>query len=264
MRREVKANKKYWDELAKIHYNSYHLDKLRKGGISLDSIQTEELGDISNKKLLHLQCHIGSDSLSLVRLGAEVTAIDLSPKSIEYAIRLSKELGLPARFIECELYDAPQHVQEQFDIVYISQGAICWLHDLAAWAKLIFDFLNPGGFLYIMDTHPVLYSLEEKQGKLDFEYSYFHNEEPLQTGGEPDYADASFVSENPTYEWIWPISDILNALIAAGLRIEFFNEYDRIFYKALDSMVQDEDGWWVLPNHRGKIPLTFTLKAFKP
>jgi len=117
----------------------------------------------------------------------------------------------------------------------------------------------------MMETHPVKYIFNDmEKGKLDVVYPYFHQEEPSKWDDDwPDYSDNSYIPQTPSYEWIWSMGDILNSLINAGLKIEFLNEYDKLFYKGLPDMERDEDGWWVLPEHRKKIPLTFTIKATK-
>ena len=153
----------------------------------------------------------------------------------------------------------------QFDIVYTSQGVLCWLKDLKKWAQIIFHFLKPGGIFYLMDIHPVYYMFDDtKKGNLDIIYSYFHQIEPnVWNDDSPDYSDCTYIPQTPSNEWVWSISDILNSLINAGLKIEFFNEYDKSFYKGLPDMEYDEEKWWYLPEYKGKIPLMFTLRARK-
>ena len=261
-----KANLEFWDEIASVHFKSYkEVQKLRKGGIALDEIQIKEVGDVENKKFLHLQCHIGTDTLSWARKGANVTGVDFSKKSIDYAKILKRELGLKARFLVSNVYDLKNKLTERFDIVYTSQGVLCWLNDLVNWAKIINHFLKPGGIFYIMETHPILYIFDDlKKGKLDIIHSYFHKTKPIVWDDDyPDYSDSTYISKNPTYEWTWSVSDIINSLLETGLEILFFNEYDKIFYKPLPDMRKDKEGWWYLPDYLTKLPLIFTLKAKK-
>lgn len=258
-------NKKLWNELAPVHYESYNIDKLRRGQHLLDEIQMSEIGDVTGKSLLHLQCHIGTDSLSFVRLGASVTGVDISDRSIELAEKLKAELNLDAKFINCNVYDLPQYSDQKYDIVYTSQGVLCWLSDLKLWANLIAKYLEPNGFFYIMESHPFLHVFDDSGSpELDAKYSYFHKAEPDKWVDEsPDYSDENYISDTPSYEWQWSLSDIVNSLVQAGLRISFVNEYDKIFYKAHPDMIRASDGWWYLPEKKRKIPLMFTLKAHK-
>ncbi len=260
-----KGNRIYWNEIAPVHLKSYDIGKLRSGGHLIDEIQIAEMGNVRGKELLHLQCHIGSDSLSWVHLGATVTGVDFSDKSIELAKNLSEELGIEASFICSNIYDLPDHLNKKFDIVYTSQGVLCWLSDLKRWGELIERYLKPDGFFYIMEHHPVFHILDESgTPNLLVKNPYFHNLEPVKwDGGYGDYSDPDFIGDKPSYEWQWSLGDIVNALISVGLRIEFLNEYDRIFYKAPPDMIRNNDGWWYLPENKPKVPLMFTLKACK-
>ena len=259
------GNRIHWDEIAPVHSKSYDLTKLRSGGHLLDEIQVKELGDISGKSLLHLQCHIGSDTLSLARLGAKVTGIDFSEKSIEQAKLLSKELNIPADFILSNVYDLPKHLDQEFDVVYTSEGVLCWLSDLTTWAEIIFRYLKPGGMFYIMESHPFRYVFDDENSEdLIAKNSYFHKKEATLWDDEwPDYSDENYITKTPSYEWHWALSDIMNALIRVGLKIELFNEYDKVFYKAQPDMIRKGDGWWYLPEDKAKIPLVFSLRARK-
>jgi SAM-dependent methyltransferase len=259
------ANQKMWDELAPVHFKSYGLERLRAGQTLLDEIQMRELGDVKGKTLLHLQCHIGSDTLSWAKEGAIVTGIDFSPKSIELAKRLADELHYDARFICCNIYDVEKHLDEKFDIVYTGQGVLCWLKDLREWARLIAKYLKPGGVFYIMESHPIQSIFDDtKQGALNIIHPYFHDDRPIKWDDDfPDYSDPSFVYGKPSYEWKWSFSDIINSLISEGLRIEFIGEYDKTFSRVFPDMVKGDDGWWYLPKYRGKLPLIFTLRAIK-
>jgi SAM-dependent methyltransferase len=265
MNKFEEGNRKLWDELTEVHVKSYGVNKFLAGQTTLDEIQLREMGDLRGKSVLHLQCHFGLDTLSLAREEAIVTGVDFSEKAIAQAQRLSAESGVPARFVQSNIYDLENCLHEQFDFVYTTQGVLCWLKDLENWAGIINHFLKPGGALYLMDTHPILYIFEDtKSGPLSIIHSYFHHDEPIIWDDHaPDYSDPSYLWESPSYEWMWSVSDIINSLTKAGLTIEFFNEYDKVFSKMLPDMVRDSDGWWVLPEHRGKLPLMFSLRARK-
>jgi SAM-dependent methyltransferase len=259
------ANLKMWDELAPVHYRSYGLDRLRQGQTLLDEIQLAEVGDVRGKSLLHLQCHIGSDTLSWAQRGAIVTGVDFSEKSIALARKLAEELKIDADFICCSIYDMEKYLDKQFDIVYTGQGVLCWLKDIREWARLIAKYLKPGGLFYIMESHPIRSIFNDvKSGALEIIHPYFHSDQPTKWDDEkPDYSDQTFVYSKPSYEWTWTLSDIINSLISAGLTIESLNEYDKAFDQNFPDMVKSNDGWWHYPKYRGKFPLIFTLRAKK-
>lgn len=260
------TNQALWDEIAPVHARAYEeVALLREGGISLDEIELREVGEVRGKTLLHLQCHIGTDTLSWARQGAVVTGVDFSAESLACARQLQAELQLPATFIQSNVYDLRDVLQGQFDIVYTSRGVLCWLRDLAEWARIIADFLRPGGIFYLLESHPFSHVLEETPaGELAITYPYFHAPEPTRWEvGDADYADASYVPQHPSYEWQWSMGDILNAVLGAGLRLESLHEYDRLFYKAYPSMVETSERGYQLPRYAGKLPLVLTLRARK-
>lgn len=259
------TNQAHWDEVAPVHVEAYEeVAMLKAGGIVLDEIELREVGGVSGKTLLHLQCHIGTDTLSWARQGAVVTGVDFSAASIAAARQLAQETGLDATFIEAGVYDLPNVLEGQFDIVYTSRGVLCWLRDLDAWARVIAHFLKPGGLFYLMESHPMWNAFEEiEMGELKPLYSYFHTAEPLHWEAEGDYADDTYTHETASYEWTWSISDILNALLKAGLRLESFNEYDRLFFKLFPGMMPCIERWYHYPQYAGKLPWIFTLTARK-
>ncbi len=267
--REIKMNEfedgnsKLWDELVDVHVKSYGVEKFLAGQTTLDEIQLRELGELKGKRVLHLQCHFGMDTLSLAREGAIVTGVDFSEKAIDSARKLSSEANIPARFILSNIYDLESKLDEKFDMVYTTQGVLCWLRDIRGWGKIVSHFLRPGGRLYLMETHPILNIFEDTQkGPLKIVHDYFHHDEPIIWDDHaPDYSDPTYRVVNPSYEWHWTISDIINALISAGMTIEFFNEFDKNFSKILPDMERENDGWCTLPNLRRKLPLMFTLGA---
>lgn len=259
------ANRILWNELTDVHVMSYGVDKFKAGQTTLDEIQLREMGDLKGKTLLHLQCHFGLDTLSLAREGAIVTGVDFTENGVETARRLSLETGIPARFICANVLELDKHLDEDFDVVYTSQGALNWISDIGQWARIISRFLKPGGMFYVMETHPIANIFEDtKKGPLEIIHSYFRGDEPkMWDDNAPDYSDPTYHWSKPSYEWQWAISDIVNAIIAAGLEVELLNEYDKIFSKTLPDMERDAEGWWVMPSLRSKLPLMFTLRAKK-
>jgi len=260
-------NRARWDEIAPVHLKAYNeVALLRAGKEILDDIELREVGPVDGMSLLHLQCHIGSDSLAWVRHGAKVTGVDFSEKSIVCANQLSEELKLPATFIHSNIYDICAAHEGEYDIVYTSKGVLCWLKDLQEWGRIIAHYLKPGGIFYLMESHPIIMALEqEKPGEVSFAYPYFHKTAPTEwAAGDPDYADAEYVPTNGSLEWEWAVSDIINALIEAGLQLEFVNEYEKLFFKLFPSMTTEDDRWFRLPKYAKKLPLLFTLRARKP
>lgn len=260
-------NRARWDEIAPVHLKAYReVALLREGMEVLDEIELREVGDVAGKSLLHLQCHIGCDTLAWVRHGAVVTGIDFSAESIACANRLSEELGLPGTFIHSNIYNLRDVHEGRYDIVYTSKGVLCWLKDLQEWGRIIAHYLKPGGVFYLMESHPIIMALEEeKPGELSFAYPYFHKDTPTEwAAGDPDYADGDYVPKHGSSEWEWAISDIVNALLAAGLQLEFVHEYEKLFFRMFPSMTTDDERWFRLPKYSKKLPLLLTLRARRP
>ena len=255
-------NRKHWDEVASVHGNSYELGSLLNGGHHLDPVQVKELGDLTGKSLLHLQCHIGTDTLSLARLGAEVTGIDISGESLKVAENLAARTRLCARFIQTPLFDLPEVLHERFDIVYTSIGVLCWVSDIDLWARTLAGYLKPGGFFYLMESHPFMNVFDDEITGLHVKYPYFTGGSPTDWPGDyPDYSDENYIVKHPSREFQWTVSEILNALLNAGLRISFLNEHDFLHWKGLESMDRCADGYWRLPEPFNRIPVLFSLKA---
>ncbi|MGY5880961.1 MAG: class I SAM-dependent methyltransferase [Candidatus Thorarchaeota archaeon] len=264
----MKTNRAMWDKYAKIHHKSefYDVKGFLKGNQTLDPIEIDELPYLSGKKVLHLMCHFGMDTLSLARLGADVTGIDFSSEAIELAQELSKTAKIDARFICSNLYDLPENLGEKFDIVFTSGGVIMWLPDLEEWARIISHFLKPGGVFYIREFHSFGSIFDDDEGVTDLrvKYSYFQGKEPLKFEGDMSYAsDGAKIGMATSFEWNHPISKILNVLIDAGMTIEFFHEFPFTTYKSLPFMIQKESGRWIIPKHEDKVPLMFSIKATK-
>lgn len=260
----LKANRAHWDEMAPHHARSefYDVAGFRAGRCSLKPIELEELGDVSGKSLLHLQCHFGMDTLSWARLGATVTGIDFSEEAISLAHRLSTDTGIEASFICSNLYDLPDVLQDRFDIVFTSYGVLPWLPDMPRWAEIAAGFLKPGGTFYIVENHPLtdVFDHDEDCQALAVSETYFTSREPARYEPDHSYADAPIT--NPHYEWTHTLSKIISSLAATGLRIEFLHEFPLCEYRALAFMEQDENGWWRLPGD--PLPLIFSIKAGKP
>lgn len=258
----AKINKKWWNEVTPIHASSklYDLKSFKKGKSSLGVIEVEELGDVKEKSLLHLMCHFGMDTLSWGRLGAHVTGVDLSDSSITLARQLSEETGIPATFIASDIYDLPKVLDTKFDIVFTSYGVLCWVSNIKKWAKLIHYYLKDGGTFYITDLHPFTNMLSH-----DFKlyYDYF-DKTPYTDDSSGTYTDWNADIKGKTYVWLHTLSDVMNALIAQGLKIEYVHEFPFTIYDQFPGfMKQNKKGLYVLKDTSIQIPLLFSLKATK-
>lgn len=237
----------------------YDIEAFKKHQNSLTVIEQEELSDVRGKSMLHLQCHFGQDTLSWAVKGAKMTAIDLSDKAIDYAQNLSDELNIPARFVCCNVYDTRKHIQEKFDIVFTSYGTIGWLPDLDLWAKVVADSLKPGGTFYIVEFHPLIWTLSQEDWK-SIGYSYF-NDEVIEEINEGTYADRNAPIRHTEYSWNHPTSELLNALIKQGIQIEHFNEFPFSTYNVFPNMEKIGEGKYVFKHLKGMVPYLFSIKG---
>ena len=266
-RDQLAANKRAWDSWAPIHLESkfYNVDEFVAGASSLRSIETSEMGDVRNKRLLHLQCHFGLDTLSWARLGADTVGVDNSEVAIDIARRLSDEIGVRSDFLCCDIYELPGPLQlDSFDVVYSSYGVLSWLPELQQWASAAAALLKPGGILYLVEFHPLLDMFDEDTGTR-FEFPYFDSErKPLVLDGEVSYADPEADQSTHTlYQWIHTLGDIVTAVASAGLTIEWLHEFDYSPYGCypwLRERAHDEYVHSDIP----AAPHAFSVRARKP
>ncbi len=268
MDKHMEANRLLWDKLTAINARSamYDLEGFRRGRNTLDPIEVAELGDVRGKSILHLQCHFGQDTISLARMGAQVTGVDFSEEAIKLARSLSAELKISTEFICCNIYDLPKHLDRKFDIVFTSAGVLCWINDLSKWAQLIDQYLKLDGFFYIREFHPAAGVFDnESATELKARWSYFHRAEPEVFDADGSYSDhqAKFDHACKSYEWQHSLGDVVNSLLVAGLKLEFLHEYPYCSYACFPFLVKGGDGRWRFPGGRELIPLMFSLKAAK-
>jgi SAM-dependent methyltransferase len=265
----IDINRRSWDERAAIHARDatgfYALDRFRAGESALHGIEAAEIGDVRGKRVLHLQCHIGLDTLRLVRLGAFATGLDFSGEALNTARSLAKEIGLKADFVQGTVDEAPHLTPGPFDLVFTTWGALCWLPDMRVWARVIASVLAPAGELYCADTHPGFSMLEEVAGKLVPTYDFqTPAERPLEFNNATTYTgDPTVLKHQSTREWIHPLSAILGALIEAGLTITMFREHEVLPWQGVSMLVPTRDGQWRLPDGHPRIPLSFSVRAKK-
>jgi SAM-dependent methyltransferase len=272
----TEANREAWNTRTRAHVQSafYDVEGFKAGKNRLRAVELAELTDVAGKSLLHLQCHFGLDTLSWARLGAQVTGADLSDESITFARALAAEVGIPATFVCADLYSLPDVLDGQFDIVFTSYGVLGYLRDLTAWGRLIAHFLKPGGTFYIVEFHPfrgifdmdVIDSGSDEFHELRVAYPYFYVAEPERVESTSSYAAAEGSLRTVLYVWGHSMGEIITALSAAGLRIEFLHEFPIDPAPHLPEMEQDESGWWRFKNplYREAVPLLFSIKATKP
>ena len=227
----------------------------------------EALGDLSGLRALHLQCHVGTDSLSLARLGARVTGLDFAPSAIEAAGQLFDRAGVAARFVVSDVYEAGVALNgEQFDLVYTGVGALCWLPDIVGWARVAAALLEPGGRLYLRELHPVLFTLDDERNDelLVIRYPYFNTAEPQFVDSPTSYQNRAVELAAPQrYVWNHGLGEVVTALIDAGLRITSLVEHDESEWHALPWMVPTSDGRHGLPPGRERVPLMYTIQAVR-
>ncbi len=273
MNRFLDVNRQVWDERAPAHAASPDYGVARFGrdpGFISDVVRFDlpRLGDIGGLRGVHLQCHIGTDTISLSRLGARMTGLDFSPASLAQARALAETAKADVDFVECDVHDARVALGDgMFDLVYTGIGALCWLPSVVRWAEVVSSLLAPGGRLFLREGHPVLWSLSDSRddGLLAIDYSYFEHAEPIVDDSSDTYVetDAAF-THTVSYGWNRGLGEIVTALFDAGLQITALAEHDSAPWAALPGqMVRDELGEWRLADRPERLPQTYTLQAVK-
>ncbi|MFF2271053.1 class I SAM-dependent methyltransferase [Agromyces sp. NPDC058136] len=267
-------NRANWDERVGVHVASdfYDQSPLREGGSVLDPISAAGIAELfpeglDGVRVLHLQCHFGSDSLSLVNLGASVVGIDFSPSAVAEARRMAAELGVTgrARFIESNVYDARHMLPEpeSFDLVFVTWGTINWLPDIAEWARIVAWFLKPGGRVYFAEGHPaamVLDGADGPGGLPTVQYAYGSGK-PDVIDDPSDYADPEARLEHGrTWEWLHPLSEVLGAMRAAGLVVDRFDEHYSVPWQVYPATTSQGQGMYGWPEERW-LPLSYEIVA---
>jgi SAM-dependent methyltransferase len=263
-------NKANWDDRAAAHAASatYDVERFVADPSFLSGVVRFDqplLGAIAGQKGVHLQCHIGTDTISLARLGALMTGLDFSPASLAEARRLARRTGTPVDFVESDVYNALAVLEPgSFDLVYTGIGALCWLPDITRWASVVASLLRPGGRLFLRDGHPMLLALDETQTDcLVIGYPYFEREEPLvfEDGGTYVDTDATFAN-NVTHEWNHGLAQVITALLGAGMVITGLAEHDSVPWEALPGqMIKDSSGEWRLADRPWRLAASYTLQA---
>jgi len=265
------ANLQNWDDRVPLHQAAYGVDAFDDPA-HISDVVADDLpvltrfvrgGDLSGLDLCHLQCHIGTDTISLARSGARVTGVDFSEPALRAAAGLAERAGVSATWVRTDVLDARKAVAGDFDVVYTSIGTICWLEDLDRWAAQVVALLRPGGTFYIRDGHPALLALDEDAQGLATRYSYFGDGRAQQWDDESTYAGEGTVAHSRTYEWPHPLSEILGALLRAGLRLLHFDEGRTLPWRFSRRMVEVPRGYAWPEAERDLIPCTYTIVARK-
>jgi SAM-dependent methyltransferase len=267
------VNRANWDERAPAHAASpdYNVAEFLASPTYLSDVVRFDLpllGDIEGLRGVHLQCHIGTDTISLARLGASMTGLDFSPAALAQARDLARRTGADARFVESELYGATSVLEPaSFDLVYTGIGALCWLPSIRRWAGVVAGLLKPGGRLFIRDGHPMLMAMEDSRddGLLVVDFPYFERPEPQVWDQEGTYVRTDVVfTHNVTHEWSHGLGEIVTALLDEGLAVTGLAEHDSVPWNALPGMmVEIGGGEWRLADRPWRLAHSFTLQAVK-
>ncbi|XZF13935.1 class I SAM-dependent methyltransferase [Chitinophagaceae bacterium MMS25-I14] len=257
-----KINRELWNARTTYHLQSsfYDMEGFINGKSSLNEIELSLLGDVAGKEILHLQCHFGQDTLSLARMGAAVTGVDLSDVAIREAELLAAQLELPATFIGCNIYDLPQHLDKEFDVVFTTYGTVGWLPDMKTWAALVARYLKPEGIFVFADFHPVIWMFSNDFSRL--EYSYFNTGAIVETESGT-YADRSAPVALKSVGWNHGITEVLQNLLDTGLQLQQFKEYDYSPYNCFSDAVEIHPGRFQLKGKEGVLPMVYALKMIK-
>lgn len=266
------ANRANWESRVPVHLRSatYPVEEFVAGKLALDPYDFTVLGNVEGQELLHLQCHLGLETLSWARLGARVTGLDFSPAALRAARDLAARASLSAEFVEANVLDAPQALAgRRFDVVYASTGTLVWVPSAHEWMAVASACLRRGGRLFLRDAHPALQAADDESppGVLSISWSYFEEAQPLRFVRSDSYvpdADGQPLAQPVTYQWNHSLGEVVGAALAAGLRIEHFEELDWCEWRALPWLERGTDRRWRAPVGMPRLPLSFALVAVKP
>lgn len=258
----IEINKQSWNKKTPSHLQSefYDVDSFLMGKSSLNDIELKLLGDVKGKSILHLQCHFGQDTISLGRLGANVTGIDFSDKAIESANKLSKKVNIEATFICCNIYDLPDYLNQQFDIVFTSYGTIGWLPDIEKWAKIVSKYLKPNGKFVFVEFHPVVWMFDDNFKTI--KYKYF-NADAIVEIESGTYADKNAEINQKCITWNHGIGEVVNSLIRNRIEIMLLDEYDYSPYDCFNGTIEFEPKKYRIKKTGDKIPMVYSIVGKK-
>jgi SAM-dependent methyltransferase len=264
----IAANEADWDARAPLHAASRFYSQPAEYWFA--DYEWEDLGPLDGRDVLHLQCHLGTETIALARRGARVTGLDLSLKSLEEARQIAADAEVDLEYVHANVYDAVDALRgRQFDVVYTGKGALCYLPDLQQWAKVVHDLLKPGGFLYIVEFHPLLSALREvslpgEPDDLTLRADYLEGRGPIAHDSTVTYTGDQVPGRQRSYEWRHGLGELVTTLAATNLTVTTLRESEVLQWPRWPSMQQTPEGWWRLPDGAPRIPLLFALKAAKP
>ncbi|MEU8781584.1 class I SAM-dependent methyltransferase [Streptomyces sp. NPDC048637] len=268
----VLANQANWDARTPVHVASefYGLDGSRTAEDWFAPFEWADLGELTGRDVLHLQCHLGTETAAFAERGAAHTVgLDFSAAAVAEARRLAEEAGRTMEFVQADVHRAPEALgARRFDVVYTGKGALCYLPDLTAWAGIVSSLLRPGGTFYLVEFHPLLDSLGPAGGPdqqdLRLRNDYLGGRGPLRSDTPCTYTDGPPVQGATTsYEWRHGLGEVISAVTGAGLTVQLVRETELLPWKRFEAMVPGENGWWRLPPSEPIIPLLYALRAVK-
>jgi SAM-dependent methyltransferase len=264
---QVAANEADWDARAPLHAASSFYE--RPAEFWFADYEWDDLGELDGRDVVHLQCHLGTETIAFARRGARTTGLDLSARSLDEARRIARAADVGIDYVHANVYDAVEALGgRRFDVVYTGKGALCYLPDLPKWAEVVSRLLKPGGFVYVVEFHPLLNSLRPvglpgESDDLVLRNDYLEGRGAIAHESTVTYTGDEVPGRNTSYEWMHGLGELVTTLAAAGLRIDSLRESEVLQWPRWPSMIQTPEGWWRLPDEAPRIPLLFALKATK-
>jgi SAM-dependent methyltransferase len=269
--RMMSANRANWDARTPIHLASrfYGLDGSRDSASWFADYEWVDLGVLAGTELLHLQCHLGTETVALARRGARAVGLDLSGESVRQARVVAERAGVDIEYVEANVYDSVAALGGRtFDRIYTGKGAVCYLPELTPWADVVAALLKPGGSFYLVEFHPLLYSLGvTPNGSEDLllRNDYLGGRGVEERDAANTYTDGPPLTDaTVAYEWRHSVGSVVSALAGAGLTIDLVRESDKLPWPRWSTMVPAGDGWFRLPDDAPRIPLLYAVLAAKP
>jgi SAM-dependent methyltransferase len=271
IRAKVAANKRNWDARVPIHVNSAFYEIVERDPMSwFAPFEWRDLGQLEGREVVHLQCHLGAETMAFALKGARTTGLDFSGVSVQEARRVAHQAALAIEYVHADVYDAAAALgTERFDVVYTGKGALCYLPDLTAWAQTVASLLKPGGFLYLVEFHPLLNALgpTQKPGVPDdlvVRHDYLGGRGPIERDSTHSYTDGPpLAGDTLHYEWAHGVGEVVTAVAQNGLIIESLTETRLLPWRRWPLMERTANGWWAMPESQPRFPVMYGLKATK-
>jgi SAM-dependent methyltransferase len=263
----VRANRANWDARTPVHVASeFYGIGTRDAREWFADFEWEDLGDLTGRDLIHLQCHLGVETIAFPRAGARTVGLDFSGAAVTEARRIADEAGVDVEYVHADVHDAVEAVDGRtFDVVYTGKGALCYLPDLTRWAAVVRALLEPGGVLYLCEFHPLLNALGPKPDggtELLLRHDYLPGRGPVASDSSHTYTDGpALASDTTAYEWAHGLGEVVTALVGAGFTVERLTETELIPWQRWPHAVRADNGWWRLPDDAPRVPLLYGLRA---